>query len=969
MDAPAPLEHHAQVAAFSRRHRTGLVTIVFTDIVGSTALKERLGDQAGTGLIQEHHALVRGLLRVCAEAEEISTAGDSFLILFARPSDAVEFALGLMAKLRAFNQGRAVPLQDRVGIHLGEVVIAQGEGEAKAKDLHGVQVDVCARVMGLAQAGQILLSRAVFDNARQSLKGEEIEGVGSLVWLNHGLFALKGVEAPLEVCEVRTAEAGLLSAPTTSEKARRVEAAEGEAVLGWRPALGQAVPQTRWVLEQKLGEGGFGEVWVGRHQAMKERRVFKFCFRADRARSLKREMTLFRLIKERIGDHPNIVSLREVYFDQPPFYVEMDYVAGQDLRTWCQAQGGLEKVLSEVKLEIVAQVADALQAAHDAGVIHRDVKPGNILVSGVAANWRSPHSALSGPASPTLSEEPPEEEKSAANTSSPLRVQAKLTDFGIGQVVSEEYLAGVTRAGFTQTMMSSSSSQTGTQLYMAPELLAGKPASTRSDIYSLGVVLYQLLAGDFTRPVTTDWADNVADPLTREDLKHCFAGKPENRFTGAGQLARQLRGLPERRAELLQQQAAVEQAARSAARRAALKVGTLAAVIVAVFALLTIWAIRQSRLAANMAREAQMNLYDADMLLAFQAHQQGNLGRLRELLAKHSPTGASNLAAGAGRADLRGWEWRYLWQQARGDDLVVLRGHSNVVHGAEMLHDGRTVASAGYDHTIRFWDSKTGALLETIRFPDEARCTALSPDGRWLVVGGRLGIWNLWDAGRRELRLAWTNAMISWGAGAAFSPDSTLLAAADDTAVEIWDLRSFKRTKRIDRSTGGTFDGFVFGVAFSPDGSRIAYAHADDRIMLYDLTTGAEETVGKAQRGDALTLAFTADGRTLVSGDRANLSLWDVPTRKLLRHLTNHVEQVVSVALSRDSKLMASASGDHTVRLWDTKSWQQVRVLRGHEDEVYSIRFSPDGKRLVSGGKDDTVRVWGTEVDQYPRES
>src|SRR5205823_10119426 len=125
-----------------------------------------------------------------------------------------------------------------------------------------------------------------------------------------------------------------------------------------------------------------------------------------------------------------------------------------------------------------------------------------------------------------------------------------------------EALAGMTRMGFTQTMLSpGSSSQSGTQLYMAPELLAGKPASLRSDIYSLGVVLFQLLIGDFTHPLTTDWHRKIDDPLLREDLEKCFAGNPEERFTKAAELADRLRCLERRRAEWATQEA--NQAARA----------------------------------------------------------------------------------------------------------------------------------------------------------------------------------------------------------------------------------------------------------------------------------------------------------------------------------------------------------------------------------------------------------------------
>jgi class 3 adenylate cyclase len=381
MNPPVAEPDPGRVEDFRRKHRTGLVTLLFTDMVGSTALKQQLGDRAAAELFRKHHELLRATLGRFPQAEEIETAGDSFMLIFATPSDAAQFALLAHQQVRGLSLESEVNVLDRIGIHLGEVVVGHDLESRKPRDLFGIQIDTCARVMSLAGAGQVLMTRSVFDSARQVLKGEDIPGVGPLEWLNHGPYALKGLDEPVEICEVREAGQAAQGPPPNSEKAQRKVSADEEPVLGWRPALGQAVPHTEWVLEKKLGEGGFGEVWLGRHATLKERRVFKFCFRADRVRSLKREVTLFRVMKEKVGHHPNIVGIQEVFFDEPPYYIVMDYAEGQDLGAWYEAQGGADKVPLATRLETVAQVADALQAAHEAGVIHRDVKPSNILIS------------------------------------------------------------------------------------------------------------------------------------------------------------------------------------------------------------------------------------------------------------------------------------------------------------------------------------------------------------------------------------------------------------------------------------------------------------------------------------------------------------------------------------------------------------------------------------------------------------
>src|ERR1043165_7659555 len=834
MDLPLATEHREKVEAFQRKHRTAVLTLLFTDIVGSVKLKQDLGDSKAVTLIQDHHAHFRELLRRFPEAEEIDQPGDSFFVVFVRPSDAVRFALSWQASLRLFNTERGqpcpqpattrtpapidapirektaaadrsvrAPILDRIGIHIGEVVVEERPDSPKPKDLYGIQVDTAARVMSLAEGNQILLTRAAFDNARPVLKGEDLEGISPLSWMNHRPYLLKGVEEPLEICEVGETDKAVLKPPPDSEKVHRYVSPDSEPVLGWRPALGQAVPNTQWLLERKLGEGGFGEVWVARNEKLKERRVFKFCFRADRVRSLKRELALFQILKKSVDTHPNIVGVQDVYFDQPPYYLVMDYGEGQDLQAWCEAQGGVEKVPLATRLEIVAQVADALQAAHDAGVIHRDDKPSNILVSSPRRTGDKVHQIVAA----DVSRRTPSPEKSAPTNVGGYFVNdpggpsvpqhstrdslptAKLTDFGIGQVTSEEVLAGMTRAGFSRPATMSSSPGSGTLMYMAPELLAGKPASIRCDIYSLGVVLLQLLAGDFTKSVTADWARDVPDPLLREDLEKCFAGNPQDRFAGAQELAQRLRALPARRRQLAEPQAEAAARERAAYRKGVLRTAAGALGVVLVIAALALYAFRQSRvakreakLAEAAARETRMTLASSDFLQALQLISEDSGGDALTYLTCSLTLMGTNQDALARLASLLIY---HSWMRA---DLTLQ--HTDKVPSAQFSPDGKTLVTACVDNNVRLWDAQTGAPLgEPLRHDDAVFSAEFSRDGKRLVSASwdkTARVWNV--AERKQLTPAprHTAAVFS----ARFSPDGKqIVTASFDRTARVWDAQ------------------------------------------------------------------------------------------------------------------------------------------------------------------------------------
>ena len=210
---PASNPRREALERFQQEHHLGQVTVVFTDIVASTDLKQTLGDLAAQALLKVHDERVRQILGEFADAQEIETAGDSFLFVFANPADAVAFALRLQASLRSQSRGQAA-VRDRVGIHVGKVLVGES-------GVFGVDVDTCARVMSMGDPDQILLTRSAHDEAKKTLEGRAIPGVERIAWRAHGRYHLKGLGEPLELFEVGEEGKARLHAPEDSEKAVR----------------------------------------------------------------------------------------------------------------------------------------------------------------------------------------------------------------------------------------------------------------------------------------------------------------------------------------------------------------------------------------------------------------------------------------------------------------------------------------------------------------------------------------------------------------------------------------------------------------------------------------------------------------------------------------------------------------------------------------------------------------------------
>jgi len=717
-------------------------------------------------------------------------------------------------------------------------------------------------------------------------------------------------------------------------------------------------------LIEQLGRGGMGVVFRARDRRLNRLVALKLILAGKLASEA--EVKRFQAEAEAAAhlEHPNIVPIYEVGQSDGRHFFAMKLMEGGSLADWILNTGSLNtpsskkpaRQASSVQYSVssiatlVTKIARAVHHAHQRGILHRDLKPANILLD-----------AQGEPA---------------------------VTDFGLARRLE------------TDSELTMSGAVLGSPSYMAPEQAAGRSreVTTAADVYSLGAILYELIAGcpPFTgaTPLETmrcvleeepvppskcgvrdesvapseglaPRASRLAPDLEIISLK-CLQKEPSRRYPSAAALGddldRFVRGEPIQARPIGPDERLWKWIKRHPAW-AILFGGSLAALM----GFIALQQANEARLkrerdharsqesAARASEQTtRQNLYAADMFLAHRAIEEGNLASARRTLEAHRPM--------PGEEDLRGFEWRYLWNQCEGQQLRVLRGFSNAVTSVAFSPDGRWLAASG-ERTVRWWSATNQHLVTTVTHDPNTivRSVCFAPDGETLWTGDSKGKVRVWLPDGQRVGLITRGTGVVHIAAPAASAQHVVFGERNGVdgkakgAVALYGLLDmFSRNERgnLLTNSGGL-------AAFSRDGKLLVTGGGQCPVLLWNLATGENKRL-LGEGIEVTAVAISPDGANVAvcTYNSFGLTLIDTATGRANWVHRQGLGMLGTPAFSPDGRTLALPCADHTVLLLEMPGGHELRRLAGHRAEVLAAAFSPDGRMLASCGKDQTVRLW-----------
>ncbi len=598
--------------------------------------------------------------------------------------------------------------------------------------------------------------------------------------------------------------------------------------------------------------------------------------------------------------HEHVVAMHHVAKsdgDGVPYLV-MQLIQGESLEARLAKEGRLP--VKDV-LRIGMQTAAGLAAAHAQNLVHRDIKPGNILLEAPGG-------------------------------------RVKLTDFGLARMAEDIKL---TQTGFVA----------GTPMYMAPEQALGEQSNERADLFSLGAVLYEMATGQppFAAPTVLGVLKKIADEKPTPIRQLCpefpetaavlidqmLAKRPADRPVSAAALAEAFAVLLTGFGPLspLQVPAVAEEAACEAVQAALSKSGQ------------------------SVCQRKRTLMRIAYSLVGAAAGIAITLAVVIPLLRQPPEAVRSRVRENAVTSDS---EPR---SHERGDTpTAVLSGNAGPVWAVAFTPDGKTLAMAIDDGTVKLWNVTEKRVLSTIKaHPGPVWGMSISYDGRLLATGGDDGLVRVFDlATTNESRSLETKYPVRTLAFSHTTND--LLLGGRTGQVEIWNAETGERTIKTAGHTG-----MVTSVAFSPDGHTIASVSGDKTAKLWNAATGGEQLSLQGHSGGIYGVAFSPDGSKIVTGGWDKTArVWDTGSGSLEHTCEAHDGDIWAVAFSPSTPLGASVGEDRIVRVFHTEQKAEIAALKAHTATLYSVTFSRDGHWLASAGRDGTARVWDMREVVWP---